>query len=264
MNTPSRWETVNAYVDGELAPADASSFAAQIDSDTALAEQVALVTHLKACTARSLQYVNAAEIRAVAGRPRARWLAWAACVAALLVAVSLLWQVQHEAGATPALIERAHRAHDAFLARSPSSIDRPVTVKIESSLAYLRVSRTRVPDLRPAKLRVVDARVLREGARQGLHVGYLGPHGCRISLVIWSHPRDFPLELTYHPAPLARAYLWRVAAYGYVLLADPMPRARLQMLAETLYDRTRDAAPLQREDRRRLLAGNIATRRCEG
>jgi len=223
VNPRSRWEMVNAYVDGELAPTEAKSFAEQIDGDTALAAEVALVARLKACATRSLEHVDATEIHAPARRPRARWLAWAAAVAALFVAVSVVWHAGRDAGAAAPLIEHAQLAHDAFLAQAPELVDRVPGGKLESSLAYLRVSRARVPDLTPVKLRFADARLLTAGSRQGLHVGYLGPHGCRISLVIWPHPRALPLALIYYPSPRARAYAWRAATYGYVLLADPMP-----------------------------------------
>ena len=77
---------------------------------------------------------------------------------------------------------------------------------------------------------------------EGLHIGYLGSHGCMVSLVVSPDAGDLEETLVSYDSARGLAYGWRVGDYGYFLMGDRMAPARLSVIAEILLMATRERA----------------------
>ncbi|MCI4681012.1 hypothetical protein K9U33_20675, partial [Rhodoblastus acidophilus] len=82
-----RWETLNAYVDGELDPQDRRAVAETLARDPVLAARVATLTRLKQGVKQEVKAAAVPPRRAPIARASLGW----ACAAALVVLVGAGW-----------------------------------------------------------------------------------------------------------------------------------------------------------------------------
>ena len=109
------WEELNAYVDGEIDAHDSARVARSVATDPALAEQVAILTRLKAAVTESLEPVDLPPVKP---KRHLRWYGAAAAAVVLMVAAGVGAYVatsprQGDAG----LLQRAAAAHRTWIAR---------------------------------------------------------------------------------------------------------------------------------------------------
>ena len=181
------WEALNAYVDGELPVHASARIARAVASDLETANRVAALTQLKAAVGDAL--AGAPEIALpppARPRRRRRLLAAAATVAVMLsAAAASLLGVLAPTGERAAWLARGaavHRDWDGTAAAAAASARAGVYLEAVARLGPAAF----VPDLRAARLRVARIAYLAPAAEGagGLHVGYVGTRGCRISLWI--------------------------------------------------------------------------------
>lgn len=202
-----RWETLNAYVDGELDAQDRRAVAETLARDPVLAARVATLTRLK-------QGVKASVVpprRAPVARATLEW----ACAAALVVLVGTGWlALSSRPPADPA--RAAFTAWGA--AGSPANDVRPAGGPNGFPL-----------DLGAAGFRLVY--LSPDDGSAGRLAGYEGRHGCR--LAVWSGPSrgQAGREIAQGSGGL-RVARWDSGERRYVLLSEMVPAERFALLAE--------------------------------
>jgi len=236
----AQWEALNAYVDGELPATEAARVAHEIACDRELASRTALLASLKATVGECNEEPAPREVLGHRPRRGRRGLAWAAV---LLVGIFLGGFLALRGGSPLAPLEAARAVHARWVLSGPEVAASDAAEMLRTNLSALGL-RAHIPDLSSAGLRFADIRRLRMAGGEGLHVGYLGPHGCMLSLVLTPDARDFRDTLDLYESPGGRAYGWRSGASGYLLMADRMAPARLAVIAEILIKVTHERRPL--------------------
>ena len=268
------WRDLNAYADGELLPSDAAGVARAVAEDPALADQVATLARLKATVQEQGEAPLPAELTKICGtapqpqdgntRPRRRAWALAGAVAAtvafVILAAALLTPVRQEA-AQPAWRDFAVHLHQTWANAEPSEAAEPTADALLASLSQLGQA-AQVPDLSGARLTVGYLRPLTSNHGHGLHVGYRGTRGCRISLIVLPSVPG----LSEQPVMLAgedgQQHAWRVGGLGYALLASGMDPGHYAVVLQTVHEASRRQAPVGPETRTALAESRTRSRPC--
>lgn len=236
------WTTLNAYVDGELAPDQAAQVAAALAADREAAAQVATLTRLRATVkaASPLPVPPAFVLPRAPSRP-SRWLPWAAaaCFALVVGAASLGIGYRQAPGTS---LSAAVAAHQLWLAQATPGETPRLGVELAGAEAGA------LPDLSLASLRLVHLSLDPAGRRGGgMLAGYVGPNGCRVGL--WIAPVE--VALPQQPAVEDRDGLairaWRGEHASYALLGRGIDPARLDGIAALVARITRDEPGVPRE-----------------
>lgn len=230
------WQTLNAYVDGELAPAEAAAVAAALAREPELAARVASLSRLKAWSSNLAPEEAPPPFQPAAPERKPRPLALTLGAAALLLALTLAWFWPFTAPPVEAWLDKAVTAHLAWLQQPADRTDGPIDAALEPGLTE------GIPDLTEAHLTLVYVKLVpSSGEGHGLQLGYRGIHGCRVSLWI----AEAVAGIGEAPTALARqgveGYGWQVGGTGFALLARGMDPDRLRLLAEVVARLTREA-----------------------
>ncbi|NIM29256.1 MAG: hypothetical protein GTO67_16030 [Gammaproteobacteria bacterium] len=252
------FETLNAYVDGELDAAAAAKVAAAVAEDAALARELSALSRLRSTVAESIHVPPLS----VAAPPRsaARGMGVAAGIAlTVFVAGSILVAKLYQTAGTDWLA-RAWHVHRGWSGGAVSAQDR----------AALQVARDTqglpeayVPDLSASRLTLVHAAVVPfTGDRRMLLAGYRGTRGCRISLLVFSAPDGLGDALRAFYDAGDEAYAWRVGRLGYVILSDGMDSGRFRLLAASVRSASREHLPFDDQTRFALRRSRDASAPC--
>jgi anti-sigma factor RsiW len=270
------WETLNAYVDGELTAGVAAEVARALARDSALASQVASLTRLKAATQELAQDFGRAGGEAGAitlpALPNRRWRRPAlAASLGLVLAIGLAAALVPYLGESPpSWVTQARTAHEAWATPQdpvPLEVDGVVLVALGQAGAgsYLEAY---LPDLKSARLTLthLESVALAHG-RAALHAGYRGTRGCKITLLVVPGlvapgGEALPRELTRHDDGALHAFAWRAGPLGYIMLAEGMDEARLELIAETVHSATLKNLPLDAETRTALRESRERSQPC--
>ncbi|WP_076442863.1 hypothetical protein [Bosea sp. TND4EK4] len=221
------WERLNAYVDGELAPADAAAVASAVAHDAGLAARVATLARLRAVvTVLPSQPAPPPSLplraRQRKGIPRGAALAASLVLAAVLVAGAypfIPWTA-----APPDGLSLAVQAQRQWLASDSPATRLPIA---------LTAGGDGLPDLGAASLRL--AYLSLDPANTGgggMLAGYIGPQGCRLGF--WIGPQL--ASATPQPVRADRDGLkistWAFDGKRYALLSRGMDSRRLDEVAE--------------------------------
>ena len=261
QTTPSL-EEINAYVDGELDAQAASRVARAVSEDRELAHRVAVLTQLKALVRGTLEddEETARPTLRPAGRSSApRSLLAAAAMLLLFIGAGV---VTHLASLPqpPAWYERGIALHLAWSGGSDTAPEPQEPALV--SLAGLGAG-FRIPDLSSAKLQLSMVRAVRHaGHAKGLHLGYRGTRGCRVSLLLFPADTALASALLAERRGAATAYRWRAGEVGHLLLAEGMDAARLRLIAESLHRATLEARPFDAETRTALARSRVESQPC--
>ncbi|ACK86147.1 anti-sigma factor family protein [Methylorubrum extorquens] len=212
-----RWETLNAYVDGELDAEDRHRVAEALAQDPVLAARVATLSRLK-------HGVRAAVVpRRRAGIAQTP-LGWACAMLVLaLIGIGLIAPIRRQ----PA--DPARAAFAAWNAAGSVAAAEPISDGVGSAPL----------DLAAAGFQLIYLSQGNEAV--GRLFGYEGRHGCR--LAVWSGPSTAQggLEIAQEgPLRLAR---WDSGGRHYVLLSETLPAERFATLAEAAELLARPAEP---------------------
>jgi len=204
---------LNAFVDGELSPAERADIADRIRAEPDIARAHATLMRLKASIAASADATPPVTIVAARKTPRQvanlavrGFLACAAILSVLFTATHFL----------------AERGRAPFTAR-----DAMVT------LAALPADPV-IPDLEMGGLTLVDVKIESVGGTRLLVASYRGPHGCLLDL------RVSPLGSAVSAGAGSSRHSWKVGPLAYELLAHGMPGGRFAIIADAAERETRD------------------------
>jgi hypothetical protein len=239
------FETLNAYVDGELDVAAAARVARAVAEDPALAREVAALSRLREAVA---DCVEQRALSAPAPPSRAgRGAAIAAGVAlAMFVAGSVLVSsLSRNSGVD--WLARAWEVHRGWSVESVAAQTRPILSFHQYAEA---VPGAYVPDLSASRLTLVHVSVLPlTDERRTLLAGYRGSRGCKISLLVFPSPGALGEALYRFRDRNNEGYGWRVGPLSYLILSDGMDSDRFSLLAESVRRTSREHLPLDRETR---------------
>jgi anti-sigma factor RsiW len=224
------WETLNAYVDRELAPADAARVAAAAARDPSIAARVASLSALKAETSALPPPAVAPPFgvsSAAKTQPRWRPIAIAAS-AALLIGAGALASLQWPAAGADPLAETVTAERPWLTGERAAQPASGVQVAVEAGAS------DGLPDLSAADLRLayLSADPTADG-RRGLFAGYLGPHGCRLGLWIGRSDATSALRAVQDVGDV-RIRGWATGGVAYALMSRGMDPARLDRFAAVI------------------------------
>ncbi len=103
-----------------------------------------------------------------------------------------------------------------------------------------RHGRVYVPDLGASKLQMVRTEPF---GKDGVRVGYVGIHDCRLSLFILPDTLGAPVPMREITMGKARVFAWRANQLDYLLVAAGMDRTRLNLISKAVYGATRNLQP---------------------
>lgn len=263
MSSELNWQTLNAYVDGELSAREAAEVADAVTQDPEIARQVALLTSLKASVAATQPRFDAGLI-GVAPRRRRKRLSPLAVAAAVLVFIGGLAVVlapNTHLMPPPAGIALAESLHLEWL-RSLDDEQRSQEAQVlKSSLDSLRLD-AYIPDLSQVQLEFNGVRRAGSEKGTGLHVGYRGPSGCRVSLVIFPGREGGMTELKRHERNGLPVYQWTAGRSSFHLLAYSMDPTRFEQVAQVVYRLTRNRLPLDSHSILAMTKARAESRPC--
>lgn len=242
-NNRPTWDELSGYVDGELSPADAARLAATAAQDGDVARRVADLHAMK--SALDAAYNQEQVIINVPPSPsHGRWRWYAAAGLALAAVIALaLWPQPRPAPVQTGLVASLVAQHETWR----SQTGQPPALPASGGAVKL-------PDLSAAGL--APLMVERLPGRHGseiTHIGYLGRHGCRLSLFIV--PRnEGPAEALPPPDGIVQTAAWSVGTNDYFAIAKGLNSARFAIISEALKAATQKPAPL--EDRLRIALAN--------
>ncbi len=236
------FETLSAYVDGELSPKEAARVGRAVAADSVLAQQVSVLQALRAGVSAIGGDVEPVQVDALRPKPSrlgGRRLAGFATVAMLSLSPALgllVFQSTEVEGDRVLTVPRPAPKSDADLLRMAGAFE---AWRTEASPGHTVVRPT---DPRLSSLIAATGLRLVETDSVALHSGttasqanYVGPNSCRLSL--------FETSLSGTPSPTARLVIetlndfqiarWS-AAQHYVLISRDMNHARFAAIAGSL------------------------------
>ncbi len=101
-----------------------------------------------------------------------------------------------------------------------------------------------VPDLSKVDLSFSGIRRVNTQGVEGVHIGYAGPSGCMVSLVVFRNHIRLPKDIAFFKTGGRPVYGWRVGRTGFYLLAHKMDTDRLYEIAKVVHRLTRIRLPL--------------------
>jgi hypothetical protein len=243
--TPS-FETLNAYVDGELDTGHAAEVSRAIASNSELARQVAVLSQLRLSIAESIDTpLLKLPVQSSSGGRNVKHFLVAACVAGLLAVGAFLLEKASVGDTVAEWIPSAWEIHQAWdIAATdvpyPNNLGDLVKVSLIGGLVE-----SYVPDLTSAKLTVayVSKDVLYRG-QQSLLVGYTGTRGCKVSLLVTGESAPLSDELTFFQRDQVSLYGWHVGHLDYMLMAEGMASERFRSIANAVYESTKIRLPM--------------------
>jgi hypothetical protein len=241
------WETINQYVDGELPPRDAAEVAQAVATDPEYAEQVAVLSSLKAAVAHSTDGLGA-KIKFRQPRKtklRHTWIPLVASLATVLLLGSLMSILVLKTDFIYPVsgMRLAEAIHTEWLDSRAQQSDSGHEALLKTTLEGLYLD-AYVPDLSKVDLSFSGIRRVTTHGVEGVHIGYMGPSGCMVSLVVFRNHIRLPEDIAYFKASERPVYGWRVGKTGFYLLAHKMDSSRLYKIAKVVHRLTRIRLPL--------------------
>lgn len=239
------FETLNAYMDGELDTAAAAEVARALAESPALARELAALSRLRSAVAESIEVPP---LSVPAPPPTTSHGIAVAAGIALVVFIAgsiLMTRFTHDPGID--WLARVWQIHHGWSVNAVSSQGRS-TVQLAQRIEAM--PQAYVPDLSASRLSLVHAAVVPFTAnRQALLAGYRGSRGCKISLLIFPSPDALGDALSPFRDGHNEAYGWRVGGLAYVILSDGMDSARFRLLAESVRNTSKQHLPFDTQTR---------------
>jgi len=159
---------------------------------------------------------------------------------------------------SPAEIARAEAVHHEWLTSTERFENDDQSEVLNVNIETLQLD-AYVPDLSNVNLVYDGVRKISTSSGEGLHIGYRGPNGCMVSLVVFHDPGDLSADIKAIDRGDRTVYGWRVHQTvhqtGFYLLASRMDPNRLSEIARVVYRITQSKSPL---DARSIVALNRA------
>lgn len=227
MKTEVSELVLNAFVDGELPPADAARIAAVVASNPLIAQRVAYLHQMKAAlsTMPDNLVLPASELPIRGTKPNFRAARAFAAVCVLLLVV--LWSTSadgpaQQGGKLPLMAQ-----HDTWVSHGAERDD----VVLPESFAWLR------PLMHASGLRLVH--YSQESTLQ--HFGFKGLNSCRLSLFVTTQAGAVsPLQLSL--TDQVQHAQWQLDNAAFQMIARDMAPARFATVATSLHRDSRNHA----------------------
>jgi anti-sigma factor RsiW len=214
-HAPEDWEKLNAFADGELAPAEQRAMAERLASSPETAETLRGIIRLKQ-ELRALPADDAPPLPSLSAPSRPRWRQVAAIAAALVIATAV--------ALAPILLLRD--SSETFLATSLAAHEQFATSALPQPIAAVAPAATLPVANELARLGLEPIWQATSVTGQ-IRIGFVGTRGCRLSLHV--SPQTEPaLAPDQAVSTLAG---WNTGGRGYLLIATGMPPARFEMIA---------------------------------
>lgn len=217
-----RWETLNAYVDGELASDERRAVAEAAQRDPAVAAQLATLSRLK----QTVRGAVVAQRPIPRGPARAKVAGWACAALAVFIGATLL--IRSSSAPDP---DPVFTAYQAWTSSAPVT---DPAVQVPSTGAGSEAA----PDLRAVGFNL--SYVSERAAGGGRLVGYQGRHGCRLAL--WVGPVSEAAGLS-DPPPSLRVARWVFGDRRFVALSEGMDGERFTRVVAALEQLLRPPEP---------------------
>jgi len=237
------FETLNAYVDGELEPPAAAAVARAAAEDTDIAAQVAKLHAMKAAVRNAYDtppiitiYPSRPTLSRQVGGALAAGLAVAAVAGALWLGIAGFGQP-----AAPGKVFAAALGNHDHWTAEPVKLQ-PIDVAAGFPLPDLLLSGLRVD--------VVETDVMLNGV-PATHIGYVGHNGCHLSLYVLSM-NDVVDVGNFVNDDLLHAESWRIGNTTYLAIARRMDPVRFTTISHALRLATEEGIPLDRRVRTAL------------
>ena len=261
------WQTLNAYVDGELDPRGAADVAKAAGEDMAVAEQIACLYQLKGVTAAAAPETPD-DLAVLLPPASSRWRPVIGAMAAVAVLAALVAVVAVFGPSTRlkpptlsvATLEQARGLHDAWLASEHADRTEAAPAVVLAALSQFEQVPV-IPDLKSAQLYIERVAVEDRAGGHLLQIGYRGNHGCHLSLFVFARG-DLPDQLVRRDNGPERAYGWQVDGLGYLLLAVGMDRGRFELIAEKVEAATHTRTPFDTPTRQALADSKAHSASC--
>jgi hypothetical protein len=269
------WEEINAYVDDELSPAEKARVAAAIALQPALAEQVAVLSSIKAelqneYASDALRQENVvqgqgnSEVGSINGGGLFEVRRWALAAACLLVALTCVLTLGWKQEDPMAQLFAAAAERHAALSQAPGS-----DLGVARSLVRFDRGVALIPDLEAGRLTLnALADFVTPSGAIGMAAHYRGTRGCKLTLFFLPDLES----ATAHQLPeedLQRrsdgkilSYSWRHGPVGYLLLAQGMDETRLGLIAEKLREASKSFRILDEAEREQLAESRKRSAAC--
>lgn len=249
MNSRFNSETLGAYVDGELSKYERAEVASAIAIDPDLAQQVATLSSLKAAlgsTRCGLDEPFEIDLELpVKEKPRLFLVAAIAGVFVLGALIATL--IMNSDSLLPNQgLRLAEEVHKNWLEQAKKSGTSELHQSSFVNLDNLQID-AYVPDLSRVNLAFSGVRNISSANSKGMHIGYQGPKGCMVSLVVLNNAAGLSPELAYFERDGHLLYGWQVKQTVFYLLAYKMDPARLGEVARVVNRLTRERLPLDPE-----------------
>ncbi len=262
MKSQYNLETLNAYVDRELSANENAEVANAIALDPELARQFATLSTLKAtlaaanCSHDELYDIDLS-------RKDKTWLPWiAASVITIALGAIIGWLISVNNLLLPIDgIQLAEKVHTEWLEKNLSAGGHNLQQVSAEDLDSLRML-AYVPDLSGVNLAFSGVRKISTGKTNGMHIGYLGPSGCMVSLIVLNKPMGLSDELASFESNQHLLYGWQVDQTVFYLLAYKMDPPRLAKVARVVNKLTRERLPLDPESIIALNQARSASKPC--
>ncbi len=261
MSRRPDWETLSAYVDGELDAQAAGRVAEAAGREPAVAAEIAALYRLKGL-AGAAGVPPPPDLVAGIGRPkpplwRTALLAGAAA-AVLGLGFWVAWPPGNPPGLPPAAVQTARELHEKWL-EAGAARDVPAARMLAALSDFGRMPS--IPDLTGTGLTVGFVDSAKRAGGNVLQVGYRGKHGCHLSMFVF---RDAGLAET--PTEMASgkilAYGWQARDLDYLLFAEGMDRNRFDLIGREVEAATRRGRPLDERDQLRLAENKRESAAC--
>lgn len=225
----SDWETLSAYVDGELEPQQAAEVARQIALRPDWASAVAALQDMKAQVIElgAAEADDAPAMKPVfSARIKKGALAAVVAVSALVIIATLAGRPT----STQSPVELARAHHTAWLAEAPR-LNAGQNDLVQPAALDLRI----IPDLAEFGLAPVTAGPVELGLpTAGQAIGYEGRRGCRLSLIILPPGANGAVPLGQDPNSPLKVKRLQTGGADALIVASGMDPRRFALIADSL------------------------------
>ncbi len=258
------WESLNAYVDGELDAPAAAAVAEAAGNDPAVADQIALLYRLKG-VAHAVPPAAPADLTALLpapARPRRHIHALAAATFMLIGLLALFAPrfLGEAPGLPPDVLATARHLHEKWLRAELTKPSEAPPAKVLAALAAFEQVPL-IPDLAGTELEVDYFDDLRDTGRRLLQIGFRGQHGCHLSLFVLGDEK-LPGTAVRVQDGAELAYGWQVGGLGYLLFAEGMDVGRFDLISREVEHATRVNQQLDAQERERLAQNRRDSASC--
>ncbi len=251
------FESLNAYVDGEMDKATTAEVAHAVAGDPYLARQVAAISRLRSALADG---IDAPPITISPPAPARSKTAIAASIAFLMFIAGSILVSTYDRSLKTDLLQHAWQLHNGWSFGKETPQTQAGVIHADYANAFPEAY---VPDLSAARLSLVHVTMKPfSGNRKALLAGYRGTRGCKISLTVFTAAHSISEEMSAIRNGNNEGYVWRAGSLGYALMSAGMDSTRFKVLAQKVYKTSFQRLPFDKQTRMALRKSRDSSAPC--